>query len=75
MKMKTEELTAQILNNNPSLDSYRIAIAVAKRCDELQNGAQSKLNIDPTTIKPADLALMEIAQGLVVIKGFETNEK
>ena len=75
MKMKTEELTAQILNDNPALDNYKIAIAVATRCDELQNGAQSKLNIDPTTIKPADLALMEIAQGLVVIKGFETIEK
>jgi DNA-directed RNA polymerase subunit omega len=75
MKMKTEELTAQILKNNPNLDSYRIAIAVATRCDELQNGAQSKLNIDPSSIKPADLALMELAQGLVVIKGFKTNEK
>jgi len=75
MRMKTEELTAQILNDNPALDSYKIAIAVSTRCDELENGASSKLNIDPTTIKPADLALMEIAQGLVVIKGFETNEK
>lgn len=75
MKMKTEELIAEILKNNPSLNSYMIAIAVATRCDELQNGAQSKLNIDPTSIKPSDLALMEIAQGLVVIKGFETNEK
>ena len=75
MKMKTEELTAQILNDNPTLDSYKIAIAVARRCDELENGAQSKLNIDPSSIKSADLALMEIAQGLIVIKGFETNEK
>ncbi len=75
MRMKTEELTAQILDNHPELDSYKIAIAVAARCDELENGAQSKLNIDPATIKAADLALMEIAQGLVVVKGFETNAK
>ena len=75
MRMKTEELTAKILNDNPGLDNYKIAIAVAARCDELENGASSKLNIDPTKIKPADLALMEIAQGLVVVKGFEANEK
>jgi len=75
MKMKTEELTAQILANNPGLDNYKIAIAIAERCDQLENGAQSKLNIDPTTIKATDLALMEIAQGLVVVKGFESTDK
>jgi len=73
--MKTEELTAKILSDNPSLDSYQIAIAVAVRCDELQNGAQSKLNIDPNKIKAADLALMELAQGLVSIKGFVDKKK
>jgi len=68
--MKTEELTAKILQDNPTLDNYIIAIAVAARCDELENGATSKLNIDPNSIKAADLALMEIAQGLITIKGF-----
>jgi len=42
--MKIEELTAKILENNPS--------------------------IDPKTIKAADLALMEIAEGLITIEGF-----
>ena len=73
--MKIEELTAKILNDNPKMDNYQLAIAVAKRCDELQNGAISKLNIDPNSIKPADLALMEIAEGLVVVKGFVDIEK
>jgi len=68
--MKTEELTAKILNDNPTIDNYKIALAVAARCDQLENGATSKLNIDPNSIKAADLALMEIAQGLVTIKGF-----
>ena len=68
--MKTEELTAKILNDNQSLDRYILALAVAARTDELLNGASSKLNIDPKSIKAADLALMEIAEGLVVIKGF-----
>ena len=68
--MKTEELTAKILNEHPGLDRYILALAVASRSDELLNGASSKLNIDPKSIKAADLALMEIAEGLVVIKGF-----
>jgi len=75
MRIKTEELTAKILADNPAIDNYQVAIAVATRCDELENGAHSKLNIDPKSIKSADLALMEIAQGLVVIKGFIDIEK
>lgn len=43
--MKVEELTAKILDNNPKMDSYQLAIAVAKRTDELLNGATSKLNV------------------------------
>jgi DNA-directed RNA polymerase subunit omega len=67
--MKVEVLTAKILDNNPSMDRYQLAIAVAKRTDELLNGAISKLNVSKK-IKTADLALMEIAQGLITIKGF-----
>jgi len=73
--MKVEELTAKILEDNPQLDRYMLALAVAKRTDEIANGATSKLNIDPKSIKAADLALMEIAEGLVVIKGFVDLEK
>jgi len=69
--MKVEELTAKILKENPSIDRYKLALAVSARSDELLNGATSKLNVDPKSIKAADLALMEIAQGLVRIKGFE----
>ena len=68
--MKVEELTAKVLENNPNMDRYQLALAVAARMDELLNGAKSKLNIDPKSIKAADLALMEIAEGLVVVKGF-----
>ena len=73
--MKIEELTAKILEKNPNLDRYMLALAVAKRSDELLDGATSKLNIDPNSIKAADLALMEIAEGLITIKGFKDLEK
>ncbi|MEA1955610.1 MAG: DNA-directed RNA polymerase subunit omega [Campylobacterota bacterium] len=75
MNMKVEELTAKVLNDNPNMDRYQLALAVAKRSDELLNGATSKLNIDPNSIKAADLALMELAEGLVVVKGFVDIEK
>jgi DNA-directed RNA polymerase subunit omega len=73
--MKTEELTAKILIDNPAMDRYQLAIAIAARCDELENGAQSKLSVTSYNIKSADLALMEIAEGLVVVKGFVDLEK
>ena len=73
--MKTEELTAKILIDNPNMDRYQLALAIAARCDELENGAQSKLSVTSHSIKSADLALMEIAEGLVVVKGFVDLEK
>jgi DNA-directed RNA polymerase subunit omega len=51
-----------------------LAIAVAARSKDLLNGAKSKLNVDLKTMKAADLALMEIAEGVVTIKGFTDNE-
>lgn len=73
--MKVEELTAKVLENNPNMDRYQLALAVAKRCDQLENGATSKLNVNTSAIKSADLALMEIAEGLIVVKGFVDIEK
>ncbi len=67
--MRLETLTAKALEIE-GLDRYQLAIAVAKRADELLNGAQSKLNIDLKTLKAADLALMEIAEGVISVKGF-----
>jgi len=71
--MKVEELTAKVLIDNPNMDRYQLAIAVSVRTDELLNGAISRLNV-PKNTKVADLALMEIAEGLIVIKGFVDNE-
>ena len=71
--MRVEELTAKALKNG-DLDRYQLALAVAKRSKQLQNGAQSKLNVDIKKMKPADLALMEIAEGLISISGFKDKE-
>ena len=71
--MRTEELTAKALQT-ANIDPYQLAIAVAKRSEDLLNGAKSKLNVDLKTMKAADLALMEIAEGVVTIKGFVDKE-
>ena len=74
MNIKIEELTAKVLEANPELDRYQLAIAVAQRADELANGASSKLSVSIKELKPTDLALMEIAEGLVSIKGFTSTK-
>lgn len=71
--MRVEELTAKALKKL-DIDRYTLAIAVSKRTDELLNGATSKLNIDVRNIKATDLALMELAEGLVTVKGFIDKE-
>ena len=71
--MRTEELTAKALKI-ADIDPYQLAIAVAKRSEELLNGAKSRLNVDLKTMKAADLALMELAEGVVSIKGFVDKE-
>jgi len=71
--MRTEELTAKALQV-ANIDPYQLAIAVAKRSEELLNGAKSKLNVDLKNMKAADLALMELAEGVVTIKGFVDKE-
>ena len=70
MNTKIEKLTAKVLEADPRLDRYQLSLAVAKRADELAMGAPSKLSVSIKEIKPTDLALMEIAEGLVSIKGF-----
>ncbi|MBU0720194.1 DNA-directed RNA polymerase subunit omega [bacterium] len=72
--MKVEELTAKVLDANPNMDRYQLALAVAKRSDQLLNGATSKLSSKSKSIKAADLALMEIAEGLIVVSGFIDKE-
>jgi len=67
--MRLEELTAKALET-ANIDRYQLALAVAKRSEQLQNGASTKLNVDLKKAKAADVALMEIAEGHITIKGF-----
>lgn len=70
--MRLEKLTAKALET-ANVDRYQLALAVAKRSEQLQNGASTKLNVDLKKMKAADVALMEIAEGHITIKGFTDN--
>lgn len=70
--MRLEKLTAKALET-ANIDRYQLSLAVAKRSEQLQNGAATKLNVDSKKMKPADIALMEIAEGHITIKGFSDN--
>lgn len=67
--MRLEQLTAKALET-ANIDRYQLALAVAKRTEELQNGAPTKINADMKKVKAADVALMEIAEGYITVKGF-----
>jgi len=70
--MRLEKLTAKALET-ANIDRYQLALAVAKRSEQLQSGATTKLNVDSKKMKSADIALMEIAEGHITIKGFTDN--
>ena len=71
--MRLEQLTAKALET-ANIDRYQLALAVAKRSEQLQNGAPSKLNVDLKKAKAADVALMEIAEGHITVTGFVDKE-
>ena len=65
--MRSEQLTAQALkatNNN----RYLLSVAVAKRVREITNGEAPLVDVkDPAKAEPTDIALEEIAKGLVKV--------
>ena len=66
--MRLEEILAQALEkvNN---DRYILSIAVGQRADELSKGAKPLLDKNTQNMKYTDIAIDEIANGLLVIEG------
>jgi len=67
--MRLEERMAKALEkvNN---DRYILAIAVGQRADELSKGAKPLLEKNTQNMKYTDIAIDEIANGLLKIEGF-----
>ena len=64
--MKLEKLTAQALERL-HFDRYLLAVAVGKRAEEIAQGATPLVNMDPKVDKFTDIALVEIAEGKIIV--------
>ncbi|MGB5867928.1 MAG: DNA-directed RNA polymerase subunit omega [Arcobacteraceae bacterium] len=69
--MRLEEILAQALEKTNN-DRYVLAVAVGQRADELSKGAKPLIDSDQTkNMKYTDIAIKEIASGILVIDGVE----
>jgi DNA-directed RNA polymerase subunit omega len=69
--MRIEEILSKALKrvNN---DRYVLSLAVGQRADELSKGAKPLLeNSTVKNMKYTDIAISEIASGVLTIEGFE----
>ena len=64
--MKIEKLTAIALER-VDFDRYLLAAAVGKRANEIANGSAPLVAMDPKIDKFTNIALVEIAEGKIVI--------
>ena len=64
--MKIEKLTAMALER-VDFDRYLLASAVGKRAEAIANGAAPMVAMDPKVDKFTDIALVEIAEGKIII--------
>lgn len=63
--MRSEQITAKALEQIGG-DRYKLAILVAKRAEQLSNGAEPLVK-NNQKLKLVDLALLEIAEGKIGI--------
>ncbi|EPM2802095.1 DNA-directed RNA polymerase subunit omega [Campylobacter jejuni] len=73
MNKRIEEVAAKALEKMGN-DRYRLSLVVAKRAEQLANGATSLVDFDKNKNKLADIALYEIAENKITLEGLvETN--
>lgn len=65
--MRLEQITAKALKQ-VSFDKYLLCEAVAKRSKEIGNGSKPLVDMDPKKFKHTDIAINEIAQGLLEVQ-------
>ncbi|ADN91447.1 DNA-directed RNA polymerase subunit omega [Campylobacter jejuni subsp. jejuni M1] len=73
MDKRIEEVAAKALEKMGN-DRYRLSLVVAKRAEQLANGATPLVDFDKNKNKLADIALYEIAENKITLEGLvETN--
>lgn len=68
MENRIEEIAAKALEKMGN-DRYRLSLAVAKRAEQLADGAIPLVDIDKNKFKFADIALYEIAENKITLEG------
>ncbi len=71
--MRLEERMSKALEKTNN-DRYILAIAVGQRADELSKGAKPLLELNTQKMKYTDIAIDEIASGLLKIEGLVDKE-
>ena len=70
---RIEEIAARALQKMGN-DRYKLSLVVAKRAEELANGAIPLVDLDKNKVKFADIALYEIAEEKITLEsGIESN--
>ncbi len=64
--MRLEKIAAKALEK-VNYDRYLLSVAVAKRANELALGAEPLVNVDIKKYKYTDIAIMEVAEGVLKI--------
>jgi len=65
--MRIEKINAKALEM-VNYDRYLLAQAVSKRVNELLNGAKPLVNLPKKNMQLTEIAIMEIAEGLIKVK-------
>lgn len=74
MENRIEEIAAKALEKMGN-DRYRLSLAVAKRAEQLADGAIPLVDIDKNKFKFADIALYEIAENKITLEGLVENSR
>ena len=72
--MRTEKITSKALQFVDN-DRYKLALVVAKRAEQLVNGAEPLVKKEEANSKFTDIALLEVAEGKVSIESFLKREE
>ena len=64
--MRLEKVISNALKNAND-DSYILSLMVSKRANELAEGAEPLIKADKNKTKLTDIALMEIAEGVILL--------
>jgi len=70
--MRLEKMAALALEK-VDFNRYLLSAAVSKRANQLADGAKPKVEMDIKKHKYTDIAIVEIAKGLIKVEGIKNN--